>query len=224
MTSRFRSIQAPPPGLRLAAGAVVALFCSTAVAEQGRPVDARTGFEIPLAGQVPAPPTATAPPPDDPDDACAIVPTAAPAFSLEDVNPSSSTYGTVVDRTATPGQVTVLYFALASCSRCQGDVDDLGSLVQTMGAAWDEVSVRVVALDTAHESLPELADGNDLPILLDTETADVEGRYGAERWYIYLLDRAGQQRIIHYSLDFDDVAELSRLVDEVATLLAEPAP
>jgi hypothetical protein len=118
----------------------------------------------------------------------------------------------------------MLYFALPSCSRCQGDVDDLGSLVDAMGTAWDEVSVRVIALNTAPESLPELADGHDLPILLDTDSVDVEAQYGAERWFVYLLDRAGQPHVIHYSIDFNDLDALARLVDEVAVLLAEPTP
>jgi len=173
---------------------------------------------------MPPTPAGSPPPPDDPADACAITPTPAPDFTLRDVNPSSPTYATDVPRTASAGQVTLLYIALPSCAHCQADVDDLGELVGWMGAAWDDVSVRVVALNAAPESIPELADGNDLPILQDTDEVDVEGQYGAERWYIYLLDRAGQPRVIHYSLDFDDIDHLSRLVDEVAVLLEEPAP
>ena len=222
MSPRFRSLQPFTLPVLMATTALA----STSMAADKSPaatVDARSGLEIPLAGQVPRA-TSAPPPPDDPADACAITPAPAPDFSLDDVNPSSPTYGTRVARTAAPGEVTLLYFALASCSRCQGDVDDLGELVTTMGAAWDEVSVRVVALNTAHESLPELADGHDLPILLDNDTIDVEAQYGAERWFIYLLDRAGQPRIIHYSLDFNDIDALARLVDELAVLLAEPTP
>ena len=161
-------------------------------------------------------------PPDDPTDSCAVLPELAPDFALEDVNPTSPSFGTVVPRTAEPGHVTLLYWALPSCGHCQADTDDLGALVAAQGAAWDEVSVRVVALDAALDSLPELADGHDLPILVDTATEGLEARYGAERWYIYLLDRAGLPRTIHYSIDF--TRESDRLVAEVDALLAEPTP
>jgi len=203
--------------------AAVTLSSPAMAADAGRVLDARTGLEVPQAGILPSVPEAP-PPPDDPADACAITPAPAPDFTLEDVNPSSSTYGTQVPRTAAAGHVTLLYIALPSCAHCQADVDDLGELVDIMGTAWDEVSVRVLALNAAHDSIPDLAEGHDLPILLDTDEANVEDQYGAERWFIYLLDRAGQPRIIHYALDFDDFDELSRLVDEVAALLAEPAP
>jgi len=178
-------------------------------------------FERPAADFI-APPTVRPPPPDDPADTCAVVPDLAPDFALEDVNPTSPSYGTTVQRTETPGDVTLLYVALASCAHCQADVDLLGALVAEKADDWAEVSVRVIALDTAHDSLPELADGHDLPILLDTEDVDVEGQYGAERWYIYLLDRRGMPRHLHYSLSFS--TETDRLVTEVDALLAEDRP
>lgn len=224
MSPRFRSMR-PLLFCLLPAWMGFATLPTTIWAAGSSPtVDARTGFEVPLAGLMPQTPDAPPPPPDDPADACAITPGPAPDFTLRDVNPSSATYGTDVPRTASAGQVTLLYIALPSCAHCQADVDDLGELVGWMGTAWDDVSVRVVALNAAPESIPELADGHDLPILQDTDEVDVEAQYGAERWYIYLLDRAGQPRVIHYSLDFDDIDQLTRLVDEVAVLIEEPAP
>lgn len=178
---------------------------------------AKTTAWVWLASALPA-----ASPPDAGVDDCAQVVAAAPDFALEDVNPTSATFGQVVPRTAASGQVTLLYFALPSCGHCQADVDQLGALVEEQGSAWSEVSVRVVALNAATEDLPILADGHDLPILLDEAERTVERAYGAERWYIYLLDRSGAPRIIHYSLDFS--RERERLVAEVAALLTEAAP
>ncbi len=170
----------------------------------------------PAADLIPPPATAS-PPPEDPADTCGLVPTEAPDFTLEDVNPSSPTYGQMVDRTDT-GHVTLLYIALASCGHCQADTDALGALVVEQGDAWAEVSVRVLALNTALDSLPELADGHDLPILVDTDELNLQGQYGAERWYLYLLDRSGMPATLHYELNFS--TERTRLVEQVQTLLA----
>jgi hypothetical protein len=175
--------------------------------------------ERPAADFIPRPDRP--PPPTDPADTCAVVPDIAPDFTLEDVNPTSPTYGELVPRTD-PDSVTVLYFALPSCGHCQADVDALGALVDAQGEAWSDVSVRIVAFNAAAESLPELADGHDLPILVDTEALDLESAYGAERWFIYLLDRDGIPQTLHYSLNF--ATEADRLVAEVDSLLAEGSP
>lgn len=176
----------------------------------------RLAFERPEA-DLPSTRTGHPPPPDDPLDTCGIVPAAAPDFTLEDVNSSSPTFGLEIPRTDT-GNATLLYIALASCGVCQADTDALGALVAEQGDAWADLSVRVLALNTAHDSLPELADGHDLPIVVDTDALDLEAQYGAERWYIYLLDRSGQPARIHYDLNF--TTERDRLIDEVGALLA----
>jgi hypothetical protein len=149
-----------------------------------------------------------------------VLPAVAPDFTLEDVNPTSPTFGNPTPRTD-PGNATLLYIALASCGVCQADTDALGAIVSEQGEAWSELSVRVLALNTAHDSLPDLADGHDLPILVDNDELNLEDQYGAERWYIYLLDRAGQPVRIHYDLNF--VAERERLIGEVNALLAGEA-
>ena len=177
---------------------------------------ARGALERPAADFIPRP-TVPIPPPTDPLDTCALLPAEAPDFRLEDVNPTSPTWGDMVDRTE-PGHVTLLYIALASCGHCQADTDALGAMVDEQGVAWDEVSVRILALNTAHDSLPELAEGHNLPILVDTDELNLERQYGAERWYIYLLDRSGMPAMLHYEIDF--VSERDRLIDEVNLLLA----
>lgn len=210
MSSRF-------PSIVTMVGAVLGATALQPGSAQATP----PALERPAAAFHP-PPTHRPPPPDDPADTCAVVPEVAPDFQLEDVNPTSPTYGALVDRTQTPGDVTMLYIALASCGHCQADTDRLGELVDAQGTAWSEVSVRVIALDAALESLPELADGHDLPILVDTPDVDIEGRYGADRWYLYILDRSGLPRHLHYEPDFS--GEQERLIDQVATLLAEDRP
>jgi hypothetical protein len=43
--------------------------------------------------------------------------------------------------------------------------------------------------------------------------------YGASKWYLYLVDRSGVIRTIHYTLDLD--AERGRLLSELAALVGE---
>jgi glutaredoxin len=125
-------------------------------------------------------PALAAPPPDGPED-CGIAPASAPDFALLDVNPTSASFGETVPRSSAPGRVTLLYFALPSCSHCQAQVEQLQALVLERDTAWAEVDVRIVALAAAEEAVPELADGTDLPILQDTDELDVQEQYNADR-------------------------------------------
>ena len=52
-----------------------------------------------------------------------------------------------------------------------------------------------------------------------TDKDRVAHEYGAEKWYIYLIDREGKIRLIHYSLDLS--SERDRLLEEIAELVAE---
>lgn len=58
-----------------------------------------------------------------------------------------------------------------------------------------------------------------LPVLQDTDEADVAELYGAEKWYFTLIDREGLPRTVHYSLDL--AIESDRLLSEIAALVAE---
>ncbi len=58
-----------------------------------------------------------------------------------------------------------------------------------------------------------------LPVLQDTVEDGVAKEYGADKWYIYVVDRAGDVRYLHYYVDLN--AERERLVAEVNELLLE---
>jgi len=60
-----------------------------------------------------------------------------------------------------------------------------------------------------------------LPVLQDTAEVDLEGTYGAAKWYFYLGDSAGNLRYVHYELDLD--SERDRFLTELYALSNEGA-
>jgi len=64
-----------------------------------------------------------------------------------------------------------------------------------------------------------MAEYTTLPILQDTTEAGTADCYGAYKWYIYVIDKRGIPRHIHYSLDLN--TERERLLSEIAALVAE---
>ena len=78
----------------------------------------------------------------------------------------------------------------------------------------------MINLPGYEEGIPDLTKECTLPVLQDTTKDGVARDYGAEKWYIYLIDREGKIRLIHYSLDLNN--ERDRLLEEIAELVAEP--
>ena len=58
-----------------------------------------------------------------------------------------------------------------------------------------------------------------LPVLQDTAKVQAEIEYGAAKWYIYILDRQGIPRVIHYEMDLDE--DRQRLLDEIQAIALE---
>lgn len=85
------------------------------------------------------------------------------------------------------------------------------------------MSLLIVDLAGYDEGIPELVPGVTLPVLQDTTTDNVATAYGASKWYVYLIDRTGLPRYIHYEMDLAD-EDRPRLLSEIATLTAEPRP
>ena len=77
--------------------------------------------------------------------------------------------------------------------------------------------VVIFNLPGFEEGLPDLIAQTTLPILQDTNSEGIASCYGASKWYLYLVDRSGVVRTIHYSLDLD--AERDRLLSELANLV-----
>jgi hypothetical protein len=156
-----------------------------------------------------------APPPSDPPADCGQDQLDLPAFSLQDMNPSSGSFGQDVGLSDAQGQVRVVYWASATCGVCKSHVTALQAITTQQG--WDDVQVLVVNLPPYVEYIDDLTSLTDLPVLQDTDDADVATAYGAAKWYVYFVDKQGQLDHLYYELDLaGDDAE--RFVDEVNAL------
>ena len=82
-----------------------------------------------------------------------------------------------------------------------------------------EAQVFVVNLIGTEDGIPDLTESCQLPVLQDTVEERIATCFGASKWYIYVVDKAGVARFIHYQLNLD--TELDRLLAEVALLTGE---
>ena len=127
-----------------------------------------------------------------------------------------------MDRPDFPGGPLLLYFALPTCGHCQAQVQQLQTMWNENAARWEgEFTLQIIALAAGESGLPDLTQGLTLPVLQDTAEAAVADRYGAEKWYVYVVDRNGRVRHIHYKFDLTNTRD--RLVAEIDSLLAEEA-
>ena len=82
-----------------------------------------------------------APPPSDPPADCGQDQPELPSFSLEDVNPTSATYGQSLGLDDFTGQARVVYWASATCGVCKSHVQALEAITTQQG--WTDVQVLV---------------------------------------------------------------------------------
>ncbi len=66
------------------------------------------------------------------------------------------------------------------------------------------------------DGIPDLTENTNLPVLQDTSDDRVAQCFGASKWYIYVVDRAGEVQYLHYQLNLE--SERERLLAEVASL------
>ena len=85
---------------------------------------------------------------------------------------------------------------------------------------WGGVWLTLINLPGYESGIEDLTDGVSLPVLQDTDDTEVAESYGASKWYVYLIDRSGHPRYVHYSLDLDG-DEADRLVSEINELVKE---
>ena len=74
--------------------------------------------------------------------------------------------------------------------------------------------IVLVSLTGTEDGIPDLTEDLQLPVLQDTAEAGVAGCFGASKWYIYIMDAAGNPKTIFYSLNLD--TERERLLSAIA--------
>ena len=77
----------------------------------------------------------------------------------------------------------------------------------------------MVNLIGTEEGIPDLTESSRIPVLQDTTADRIATCFGASKWYIYVIDKTGVPRFVHYKLNLD--SERERLLAEVAMLRAE---
>lgn len=94
-----------------------------------------------------------------------------PPFALEDLNPSSATYGQIVDSADLAGQPYALIFLDSRCPECGDVADGLWATYEAHPTWWEAQPTfaiqRAKAYEMAPGSVTRIIDGNNLPYLLD---------------------------------------------------------
>ena len=82
-----------------------------------------------------------------------------------------------------------------------------------------DTQVFMINLIGTEEGIPDLTESSQVPVLQDTATDRIATCFGASKWYIYVVDKTGHPRFVHYKLNLD--TERERLLAEVALLTGE---
>jgi hypothetical protein len=116
-----------------------------------------------------------------------------PAFSLEDVNPSSPGHGKRVSPNDYAGSVSAWYFSAATCTYCRWQYTRLASLQRELDQSHPSAKIRFLAVNRAgYESgLDKLTPLGDLPILQDTKEEDAWHKWSIRYRDIVVLDAKG---------------------------------
>ena len=72
----------------------------------------------------------------------------------------------------------------------------------------------IVNLTGTVDGVPDLTENAQIPVLQDTVETRVVNCFGASKWYVYVVDKAGHVRFIHYKINLD--TEKERLFAEIA--------
>ena len=141
------------------------------------------------------------------------------AFSLEDLNPSSATYGAQVSSQELAGRPYALIFLDSRCVHVPTVADDLWATYSAHPAWFEAMPVfgieSVGAYDIAPERVEDVIDGNDLPYLLDTEEAALWRDYAAlnHDWFAISAEGTLEAWLTLYTWP-DDLVVLTDYMEE----------
>jgi peroxiredoxin len=113
-----------------------------------------------------------------------------PDFSLEDVNTTSTLFGTNVSPRDYDGNVTAFYFGLATCSYCTAQFGHLNTMQNDFDTNDPNLGIEIVGINLAgrESGNSSITAGNNIPWLQDVDL-DQNGEADAwEDWQAQLRD------------------------------------
>jgi len=141
-----------------------------------------------------------------------------PNFTLEDVNPTSPTYGQQITLSDYDDKVIFIMFIRSSCGHCQSLSTYLNSYMEANDSAWGgQVLFLMVNMIGWEDDIAEFTSLHNLPTLQDTSAAHVAEDYGAYLYWNYLLKPGRELYTFYYSYSLP--AYESRLLGEIQEAL-----
>lgn len=101
--------------------------------------------------------------------------TGIPNFALEDVNPTSPTFGQEVGIADFEGEVSAWYFGVATCPLCRAHVQALDPMVADVNSENPEVPITILGINMRgrESGNTTITDGVDMPWLQDTGQVNI---------------------------------------------------
>ena len=122
-----------------------------------------------------------------------------PPFALEDLNPTSATYGQIVDSAKLTGEPYALIFLDSRCPECADVADGLWALYQAHPTWWNALPTfaiqRAKAFEMSPGSVTRVVDDNNLPYLLDTEETNLWMAFYALNHDFFAIDADGNLEV-----------------------------
>jgi len=142
----------------------------------------------------------------------------APDFALEDMNPTSPTYGQTVHLSDYDDKVVFIEFMRSSCGHCQGTTIQLQAMLDAHAGDWgDDVVFLIINMPGWEADLPTFTALSDLPVLQDTTAEYFGDRIGASLYSNYVLTPGRDLHATHYNLSLP--TNEARLVGEIEAAL-----
>jgi thiol-disulfide isomerase/thioredoxin len=142
----------------------------------------------------------------------------APDFTLEDVNPTSPTYGQDITLSGLQGKVVFLMFMRSSCGHCLSLTQYLDSYATEHAQEWgDDVAILLVNMAGWEADIAEFCADHDLPTLQDTSAVAAADRIGASLYWNYFLKEDGRLHAMYYEVNLP--TDEQRFLDDVAAAL-----
>ena len=143
-----------------------------------------------------------------------------PDFDLSDANPNSDSYEQEIGPRDAQGSISLWYFTHATCPYCQSQFDILYTFQAELDEDYGVGAVQILGVNApGYESgIPDITDGNSLPLLQDIDSVDAWGAWYAEWRDLVVVDSdnawVGIFNLTSHDLaDADNLTQLREMVD-----------